>query len=39
VLKGSLEDENLPIINKTRGLSYCGLAIYILKYLKGKEEF
>jgi hypothetical protein len=38
VLKRSLEDENLPIINKTRGLSHCGLAIYILKYLKAKEE-
>jgi hypothetical protein len=22
----------------TRGVSYCGLAIYIKKYLKGKEE-
>jgi hypothetical protein len=24
--------------NKTRGVSYCGLAIYIKKYLKAKEE-
>jgi hypothetical protein len=24
--------------NKTRGVSHCGLAIYIKKYLKGKEE-
>jgi hypothetical protein len=24
--------------NKTRGVSHCGLAIYILKYLKAKEE-
>jgi hypothetical protein len=39
VLKRSLENENLPIINKTKGLSHCGLAIYILKYLKGEEEF
>jgi hypothetical protein len=23
---------------KTRGASHCGLAIYILKYLKAKEE-
>jgi hypothetical protein len=24
--------------NKTRGVSHCGLAIYITKYLKAKEE-
>jgi hypothetical protein len=24
---------------KTRGASHCGLAIYIKKYLKAKEEF
>jgi len=24
--------------NKTRGMSHCGLAIYIKKYLKAKEE-
>jgi hypothetical protein len=24
--------------NKTRGLSHCGLAIYMKKYLKAKEE-
>jgi hypothetical protein len=24
--------------NKTRGLSHCGLAVYIKKYLKAKEE-
>jgi hypothetical protein len=31
-------DENLPIINKTRGVSHFDLAIYIEKYLKAKEE-
>jgi hypothetical protein len=31
-------DETLPNFIKTRGVSHCGLAIYILKYLKGKEE-
>jgi hypothetical protein len=25
--------------DKTRSVSHCGLAIYILKYLKAKEEF
>jgi hypothetical protein len=25
-------------INPTRGVSHCGLAIYIKKYLKAKEE-
>jgi hypothetical protein len=24
--------------NKTRGVSHCGLAIYMKKYLKAKEE-
>jgi hypothetical protein len=24
---------------KTRGVSHCGLAIYIKKYLKAKEDF
>jgi hypothetical protein len=24
---------------KTRGVSHCGLAIFIKKYLKAKEEF
>jgi len=24
---------------KTRGVSHCGFAIYIQKYLKAKEEF
>jgi hypothetical protein len=24
---------------KTRGVSHCGLAIYIKKYLKAKEEY
>jgi hypothetical protein len=27
------------ITKKTRGLSHCGLAIYIKKDLKAKEEF
>jgi hypothetical protein len=27
-----------PTACKTRGVSYCGLAIYIKKYLKAKEE-
>jgi hypothetical protein len=31
-------DENLTNVNKTRGVSHCGLAIYIKKYLKAKEE-
>jgi hypothetical protein len=30
-VKSSTED-------KTRGVSHCGLAIYIRKYLKAKEE-
>jgi len=25
-------------VSRTRGVSHCGLAIYILKYLKAKEE-
>jgi hypothetical protein len=25
-------------LRKTRGVSHCGLAIYIKKYLKAKEE-
>jgi hypothetical protein len=25
--------------NKTRGVSHCGLAIYIKKYLKGKKNY
>jgi hypothetical protein len=28
----------MKIINKTRGVSHCDLAIYIEKYLKAKEE-
>jgi hypothetical protein len=28
----------LPIPTQTRGVSHCGLANYILKYLKAKEE-
>jgi hypothetical protein len=27
------------VTDKTRGVSHCGLAIYILKYLKAKAEF
>jgi hypothetical protein len=30
---------SVPLHNtKTRGVSHCGLAIYIKKYLKAKEE-
>jgi hypothetical protein len=32
-----LQNCDLPP-NKTRGASHCGLAIYIKKYLKAKEE-
>jgi hypothetical protein len=28
----------IVIITITKGVSHCGLAIYILKYLKEKEE-
>jgi hypothetical protein len=28
----------VPLIGITRGMSHCGLAIYIKKYLKAKEE-
>jgi hypothetical protein len=31
-------DENLPISNKTRGVSHCDLAIYIERYLNAKEK-
>jgi hypothetical protein len=34
----SLGNFSLTKQNKTRGVSYCGLAIYINKYLKAKEE-
>jgi hypothetical protein len=29
---------NACMVRKTSGESHCGLAIYILKYLKAKEE-
>jgi hypothetical protein len=29
---------NYTIPNKTNGVSYCGLAIYIKKYLKAKKR-
>jgi hypothetical protein len=29
---------NMFLFLLTRGVSHCGLAIYILKYLKAKEE-
>jgi hypothetical protein len=29
---------NYTIPNKTKGVSYCGLAIYIKKYLKAKKK-
>jgi hypothetical protein len=36
---GLLCDVRLPSTTlKTRGVSQCGLAIYIKKYLKAKEE-
>jgi len=38
-LVGLLCDVSLPSTTlKTRGVSHCGLAIYIKKYLKAKEE-
>jgi hypothetical protein len=36
-----MDDHNFSYITKlkeTRGVSHCGLAIYIKKYLKAKEE-
>jgi hypothetical protein len=38
---GDIHKANMPtttILCKTRGESHCGLAIYIEKYLKAKEE-
>jgi hypothetical protein len=38
----SIHKANMPtttiLCKKTRGVSHCGLAIYIVKYLKTKEE-
>jgi hypothetical protein len=31
-------EKNRRILKTTRGVSHCGLAIYIRKYLKAKEE-
>jgi hypothetical protein len=36
--KGHRGLRDLNTTNKTRGVSHCGLAIYIKKYLKAKEE-
>jgi hypothetical protein len=34
----SSPEKNLIIVIVTRGVSHCGLAIYIKKYLNAKEE-
>jgi hypothetical protein len=33
-----LEQRDVSQLNGTRGVSHCGLAIYITKYLKAKSE-